>query len=50
MDLISIDAFLIHKEYDKAQAAIDRLDESLGGDPYLNVLRSTIFMEQGNSN
>jgi hypothetical protein len=47
VDLISIDAFVIHKEYDKAVAALDRLDKSLGGDPYLKALRSTILLEAG---
>jgi hypothetical protein len=47
VDLISIDAFVLHKEYDKAKAAIDGLDKNIGGDPYLKVIGSTILAEQG---
>jgi tetratricopeptide (TPR) repeat protein len=43
IDLISIDAHLIRKDYAKALEAIDRVDKSVGGDPYLNVLRGSIL-------
>jgi hypothetical protein len=47
VDLTAIDAFVIHKEYDKALSAIARLEQTVGGDPYLTVLRSTLLVEQG---
>lgn len=44
LDILVIDAFIIRGEYDKSLAAIDRLDEWVGGDPYLDVLRSNICL------
>ena len=35
------------KQYAKARAGIDRLDRSLGGDPYLDILRASSFMAEG---
>jgi tetratricopeptide (TPR) repeat protein len=46
-DLISIDYYLLQKKYDEALAAIDRLDNALGGDPYLNSMRANVFIEMG---
>ncbi len=43
IDLISIDAYLIRRDYAKALEGIDRVDKSVGGDPYLNVLRGSIL-------
>jgi hypothetical protein len=47
VDLITIDAFVLRKEYDKARAAVDRLEKRVGGDPYLKVLQANILVEQG---
>ena len=41
-----IDTFFLHQEYAKARASIDRLDRSLGGDPYLNVLRANAYLAE----
>ena len=46
-DLLSIDAHLLAGEHDKSLASIDRLDKSLGGDPYLDVMRGNILFVKG---
>ncbi|HYF48774.1 MAG TPA: hypothetical protein VEJ63_05185 [Planctomycetota bacterium] len=46
-DLILIDAYFLTKQYAKGQNAISRLDRSLGGDPYLNVLRGSLYNLSG---
>jgi predicted Zn-dependent protease len=38
VDLIAIDGFVLRKEWQAAHDAIDRLDQALGGDPYLQVM------------
>ena len=40
IDFLSIDLYATTGEYDKALECIDRVEESVGGDPYLNVLRA----------
>jgi tetratricopeptide (TPR) repeat protein len=47
VDVFSIDAYLLKKQFDQAIAALDRLDKSVGGDPYLNVLRASISAQAG---
>jgi hypothetical protein len=47
LELLSIDAFLMRKDYDGAMKAIDRLDRSVGGDPYLDLLRANLREAQG---
>jgi hypothetical protein len=42
MDLMLIDGFILKERYDDALAAIDRLDNDLSGDPYLDTLRANI--------
>lgn len=46
VDLLSIDGFIIQKQFAKAMASIDRLDHAIGGDLYLNIFRSNIFVQQ----
>jgi tetratricopeptide (TPR) repeat protein len=46
-DIISIDYYLLKKQYDEAFKAVDRLDKALGGDPYMDVLRAGGFVEAG---
>jgi len=46
VDLLSIEGFLIQKQFDKALASLDRLDHSIGGDAYLNVRRGGVFLAQ----
>ncbi len=43
-DILSIDGFALIKQFDKAIAAIDRLDKSVDGDGYLNVMRGAIML------
>lgn len=40
LDLVAIDFHSLRREHDACLAAIDRLDERIGGDPYLAVLRA----------
>lgn len=40
VDFLSIDLYATTGEFDKGLECIDRVDESVGGDPYLNVLRA----------
>ena len=47
IDLMLVDGFILRKHYDEAIQAIDRIDKSLGGDPFLDVLRSNIYMAKG---
>jgi tetratricopeptide (TPR) repeat protein len=47
IDLHSIDYYLLKKRYDEAHKAIDRLNEAVGGDPYLGVLHGHVWMEAG---
>ncbi|GAB4135324.1 MAG: hypothetical protein Tsb009_01440 [Planctomycetaceae bacterium] len=44
LELFAIDYYVFRKEHDKALAAIDRLDQTVGGDPHLNVLRRNLKM------
>ena len=46
-NFLSIDGYTLLKDYDKALAAIDRLDKSVGGDPYIGMLRSGLFQLAG---
>ena len=41
--LISIDGYIINENYDKALTSINKLDELIGGDAFLNYLRGNIF-------
>lgn len=44
-DLVTIDFHSLRREHDACRAAIDRLDERVGGDPYLDVLRAATCLE-----
>jgi len=46
-DLVSIDGFVLLKQYDKVIQGIDRLDKSIGGDPYLHSLRAGTYLAAG---
>ncbi len=41
--LLSVDYYLLKKQYSKALVAIDTLDKALGGDPYQNVQRAGVY-------
>ena len=44
IDLLSINYYLNNKQYPKALASIDRVDKSVGGDPYLDVQRAEMYI------
>lgn len=48
-DLISIDMFVLRKNFGEALACLDRIDAKVGGDPYLDVLRAIIMTEEGDT-
>jgi hypothetical protein len=47
IDFLSIDYFVVNKQFDQALACIDRVDNALGGDPFLQVRRAVVFFEAG---
>jgi tetratricopeptide (TPR) repeat protein len=47
VELASVDAFMLRGELPGAMKAIDRLDKSIGGDPYLDSMRAGIREAQG---
>jgi tetratricopeptide (TPR) repeat protein len=47
IDLMLIDGFILKERYDDTLAAIDRLDNDLGGDPYLDILRANVNTLKG---
>ncbi|MBN2023757.1 MAG: hypothetical protein JW809_13300 [Pirellulales bacterium] len=44
--LLLIDQYAFGRQFAKAMECVDRLDKALGGDPYLDTLRATYFMEE----
>lgn len=40
LDMILMDWHVMRNEWDKAEACIQRLDQAVGGDPYLKVIRA----------
>lgn len=47
LDLMGIDYHYLRKEYPPALAALGRLDEAVGGDPYLDLIRANLLAEGG---
>ncbi len=47
VDLLSIDYYFLRKRFDRAREAIDRVEQAVGADAYLDVLRGNAFMEEG---
>lgn len=47
LDLILVDYYVLKKEFVRARESADRLDEAVGGDPYLDVLRANVNMVAG---
>lgn len=47
LDLLSIDGYIMKKQHRDALACVDRLDKSVGGDPYLDSLRAGLYLEEG---
>jgi hypothetical protein len=42
VDLLSIDYYFVRKDYGKVVECIDRVDQLIGGDPYLRFLRANM--------
>jgi tetratricopeptide (TPR) repeat protein len=47
VDLVSIDRHYMRKDWNRLIASIDRLDRSVGGDPYLTSLRAAAYYGAG---
>ena len=47
LDLISIDGLLLAGRHDAALQRVERLQRSLGGDPYLHLVRARILLAAG---
>jgi hypothetical protein len=47
VELISIDGHILRKEWQAAHDALDRLDQAVGGDPYLQVLHGNTYVLEG---
>lgn len=46
VDMLYIDVNVCRENFVEAFACIDRLDESVGGDPYLNLMRANLKLQQ----
>ena len=46
-DLLSLDYFMLKKQFDEGIQSLDRLNKSLGQDPYLDVLKGGMLLEAG---
>lgn len=49
MALVLLDHYVLGEDFEAAHGALDSLDERVGGDPYLDVLRSGIWFSAGDS-
>lgn len=47
IDFISIDYFLLRKQYDESLRCIGAVAKAVGGDPYLHALRANVLVEAG---
>ena len=47
LDLLLIDYYTLKKDFPQAMESIDRLEKTVGGDPYLDVLRAGISDAKG---
>ena len=45
--LLSIDGYILRKEWQMAHETIDRLDKALGGDPYLQIVHGNAHVMEG---
>ncbi|HVG23407.1 MAG TPA: hypothetical protein VND45_04575 [Thermoanaerobaculia bacterium] len=48
MEMLFIDSHLLAGRHDEAMRSVDRVEEAVGGDPYLDTLRAGIRLQQGN--
>lgn len=49
VEMGAIDGFLLKQDYERALEAVNRVDNAVGGDPYMNVLRANIHLMQDNT-
>jgi hypothetical protein len=49
LDFLLIDYYIVRREFAKALEAINRVDKSVGGDPFLDSLRADVVFRQGDS-
>ncbi|HVE71118.1 MAG TPA: hypothetical protein VNI54_07095 [Thermoanaerobaculia bacterium] len=47
MEMMFIDANILRGQYGEALRIVDSLDRSVGGDPYLDVMRANIRLQEG---
>lgn len=47
VDMMSIDGYVLRRQFDKALKAIDRIEKTVGDDPHLDSIRSGLYFEQG---
>jgi hypothetical protein len=47
MEMMFIDANIIRGRYDEALRIVDKVDGLVGGDPYLDVIRTNIHLKEG---
>ena len=47
--MISIDYYLLKKDYPRGLECIDRFEQAVGGDPYLNIIRRTSIPNRSNT-
>ena len=47
LDLVLIDHYFNGREYDQALEIVDRIDRSVGGDPYLEFMRANVLYAGG---
>lgn len=47
VDLVVLDAYVLTKKYGAAIQSINRIDKSVGGDPYLSALRANVYVLDG---
>ena len=47
IDFISVDYFLLRKQYDESLRCIGTVEKAVGGDPYLHTLRANVLVEAG---
>lgn len=50
IDMLSIDSFFMKQQFAEAFQCIARLEDSVGGDPYLNVMRANAKIQQQENN
>lgn len=47
IDVMCLDAYLLQKKFDEAHACLDRINQSIGPDPFLDVLDADYYLQEG---